>query len=581
MFGPLQRLFRHPREVRLWYHPHYRLPLAASEQSLGLDSRRPDDVLHFLLAKKVVPATYVLEPQPASYAELQRVHTTEYLESLTQTAALARIYAQAEEELVADHLMRSLRLAVGGTVAAARDTLAHGRANVNLLGGFHHAGKARGGGFCALNDLAVAFRAVRADGFQGQVVVIDLDAHPPDGTADCLHGEAWLGSLSGVSWGAMEGVDETTLPAHTGDDEYLKALDALLKRMPKPELAFVIAGGDVLEGDRLGQLGLSLTGARERDLKVVDALAGVPQVWLPAGGYSTHAWKALAGTVMALTDHSRALIPPAYDPLAERFLSTSERLDPSKLSGGPLMSEEEVAEALGMSRRGEHRLLGYYSKEGLEYALEKFGILEHLRRLGYQQLHIELDSAGTGDRARLKGVDEASGQPVELVQLEVQRKAVAGGNFLFINWLALRNPRAHFSPARPKLPGQDVPGLGLAREMTQMTLLMAKRLTLDGVAFRPSWYHMAYAARYDGSRFHDPKRQGRFEALVRDLRQMNLLDATIAVAEGKVQLNGQPYQWEATEMVHWLEPAHTEADRAQIIEERDRCRFTLTTGSSP
>jgi acetoin utilization deacetylase AcuC-like enzyme len=553
--------------------------LAASEQSLGLDSRRPDDVLHFLLAKKIVPATYVLEPQPASYAELERVHTAEYLESLTHSAALARIYAQAEEEVVADHLLRSLRLAVGGTVSAARDALAHRRANVNLLGGFHHAGKARGGGFCAINDLAVAFRAVRADGFDGPVAVIDLDAHPPDGTADCLHGEVWIGSLSGVDWGPLEGVDETVLAKGTGDAEYLKALEALLKRMPPPKLAFVLAGGDVLEGDRLGQLSLSLSGVRDRDLRVADALGDVPQVWLPAGGYSTHAWKALAGTVMALTDHTGALIPPEYDPLAERFLSTSERLDPSKLSGGPLISEDEVAEALGMAKRGERRLLGYYSKEGIEYALEKFGILGHLRRLGYAELQIEIDAAGTGDRARLKGLDETTRQPVELVQLEVQRKQVAGGNFLFINWLALRNPRAHFSAARPKLPGQDVPGLGLAREMTQMLLLMAKRLTLDGVAFRPSWYHMAYAARYDGSRFHDPARQGRFEALVRDLRAMNLLDATTAVAEGKVALDGKPYQWEAEEMVHWLDPRHSESDRAAIVLERDRCKFTVATAA--
>jgi len=579
MFEAIKRLLRHPRDIRVWYHPDYRLPLAASEQSLGLDSRRPDDALHFLIAQKIVPSTYVLEPRPASYLDLERVHGKEYLESLTRSAALAQIYAQAEEEVVVDELMRSLRLATGGTVAAARDTLAHRRVNVNLLGGFHHAGKSRGGGFCAINDIAVAFRAVRSDGFNGPVAIIDLDAHPPDGTAECLQGEAWLGSLSGVSWGPLEGVDETVLPPHTGDAEYLTALEALLKRMPKPELAFVLAGGDVLGGDRLGLLGLSLAGVRERDLKVAEALGDCPSVWLPAGGYSPHAWKVLAGTVMALTDKSHAPIPPDYDPLAARFLSTSERLDPSKLSGGPLLTDVEVAEALGMSHRTERRLLGYYSREGIEYALERFGILTHLRRLGYGALHVEIDSAGTGDRARLRGVDETTHQPVLLIELEVERKRAAGGTFLFINWLALRNPRAHFSAQRPKLPGQEVPGLGLAKEMTQMLVLMARRLTLDGVAFRPSWYHMAYAARYDGSRFANPQRQGRFEALVRDLRELPLLDATQAVASGRVLLDGQPYQWEAEEMVQWLDPKHTESDREAIAAERERCHFTLTAAT--
>src|SRR3989441_2002447 len=80
-----------------------------------------------------------------------------------------------------------------------------------------------------------------------------------------------------------------------GDAEYLGALDALLGRMPEAGLAFVLAGGDVLAGDALGRLALSLDGARERDLRGADALFRVPRVWLPAGGYGPDAWKLLAG----------------------------------------------------------------------------------------------------------------------------------------------------------------------------------------------------------------------------------------------------------------------------------------------
>src|SRR5581483_1098198 len=90
------------------------------------------------------------------------------------------------------------------------------------------------------------------------------------------------------------------LPKGSGDGPYLDALDGLLKDLPPVELAFVLAGGDVLTGDKLGTLGLSVAGARARDLRVVSRLDGVPQVWLPAGGYSPHAWKVLAGTGLAL-----------------------------------------------------------------------------------------------------------------------------------------------------------------------------------------------------------------------------------------------------------------------------------------
>jgi hypothetical protein len=119
-----------------------------------------------------------------------------------------------------------------------------------------------------------------------------------------------------------------------------------------------------------------------------------------------------------------------------------------------------------------------------------------------------------------------------------------------------------------------VPGLGLAREITQLLTLIAQRLNLDGVAFRPSWFHMAWAARHD-ARFVDPARQGRFEALVRDLRALPLLEATRAVAEGRVLLNGQPYTWEPDEMVRWRDDSLRPKDKAQIAAERERCHFTV------
>src|SRR5262249_18731904 len=152
---------------------------------------------------------------------------------------------------------------------------------------------------------------------------------------------------------------------------------------------------------------------------------------------------------------------------------------------------------------------------------------------------------------------------------EVERKELDGSEVLFVNWLSLRNPHAHFSQKRPKLPGQDVPGLGLAQEAAALLALMAERLQLHGVAFRPSWYHMAYAARH-GSRFVDAKRQGRFEALVRDLREVSLLEATRAVAEGRVKLNGEPYAWEADPMVRWLKAEGHPLDAAEVAAERER-----------
>ena len=153
-----------------------------------------------------------------------------------------------------------------------------------------------------------------------------------------------------------------------------------------------------------------------------------------------------------------------------------------------------------------------------------------------------------------------------------------GVEVLYVHWLSLRNPRAQFSEKRPRLPGQEVPGLGLARETATMLARMAIRLGLGGVVYRPAHFHTAYPARYE-FQFVDPERQGRFEALVRDLGDLPLVEATQAISDGRVLMNGQPYQWEADEMAYWLR--ESPADAGEVERERERARFTLVQAPRP
>ena len=76
--------------------------------------------------------------------------------------------------------------------AAVRD----GVTAVNLGGGFHHALRDRGHGFCVFNDVAVAARVLLAEGLIGRALVIDLDVHQGDGTADILEGDARVHTLA-------------------------------------------------------------------------------------------------------------------------------------------------------------------------------------------------------------------------------------------------------------------------------------------------------------------------------------------------------------------------------------------------
>lgn len=546
---------------------------------MGIDPRRADLVAWYLVEWRIIPSSALVRPSQISFTELGLVHTKAYLESLDRPETLARIFGVDPWDVRVEELLSSMRHACGGTTEAARDALARGGAKLNLLGGFHHAFPGKGGGLCALNDIAVAIAVLSSEGFDGAVAVLDLDAHPPDGLAACLADQprCWIGSISGADWGELPGVDETVLPAGSEDAPYLEALEALLARLPACDLAFVIAGGDVLAGDRLGSLAMTPAGQRERELMVRRALEGTPSVWLPGGGYQARqGWRALAGTAMALETGSRAAIPADVDPMRHHFGLIARSLDSAQL-GSPsedhdlTLREEDIEEALGMAPgRRTRRLLGHYSEQGVEHALAAYGILPHLRRLGYDDFEVELDSASAGERLRLHG--HCEGQRHLLQEVVMERRSCEGEPMLFVNWLSLRNPRATFTEQRPQLPGQEVPGLGMAREAGQVLARMAKRLDLAGVSFHPAWFHVAYAGRYH-FRFLDPVIQGHFEALMRDLAHLPLLETTHAIADGRILLHGQPFRWEAGLMAYRF--AAPEGFESQVEQVRDAARFTL------
>jgi hypothetical protein len=259
-------------------------------------------------------------------------------------------------------------------------------------------------------------------------------------------------------------------------------------------------------------------------------------------------------------------VTPA-DPLSARYAEIANAIDPGRLRGDDDGFAMEDLEADLDRRPREAKLVGVYTAAGIEYALERYGILPHLARLGYGRFRVVLDHSTVGDRARLHGF--AAGAEHLLVELVLERRGVAGLELLYVHWLNLRHPLAARTGAL--LPGQDVPGLGLAREVAELLQRVATRLGLAGVAFRPSHYHLAYVAR-SRYRFLDPRRQGRFEALVRDLGALPLAEATKVVADGHVRLDGQPYGWEADEMV---DLAARPADGDVIAAERERARFTV------
>lgn len=244
-------------------------------------------------AEGLVAPSHLHEPERAEVADLARVHTAEYIERILtgsiQAAEERRIGFPWSPALAE----RSVR-AVGGTLAAARQSLASGVA-MNLAGGTHHAFADHGEGYCVFNDVAVATRALQAEGPVRRVAIIDLDVHQGNGTHAIFAGDpdVFTFSMHGARnypFRKVPGVVDVELADGTGDDPYLEALDqhlpAVLARA-QPDLVFYLAGADPHEGDRLGRLALTHDGLARRDHMVLAACreVGIPVAITIAGGY--------------------------------------------------------------------------------------------------------------------------------------------------------------------------------------------------------------------------------------------------------------------------------------------------------
>lgn len=232
-------------------------------------------------------------PAPATREQLIRVHEAGYVD-----AVLARAVPPAVERRIGlpvdDGVARRALLANGGTLLTARLALRHGIA-CNTAGGSHHARRETGAGFCVFNDVAVAIRALQAEGAIERALIVDLDVHQGDGTAEIFAGDASVFTLS-VHCGAnfplrKEASDlDIDLPPETGDEAYLEALapalDAAIKAGPF-DIVFYNAGVDVHGADRLGRLALGDQGIARRDALVIQLARalGLPLAGVIGGGY--------------------------------------------------------------------------------------------------------------------------------------------------------------------------------------------------------------------------------------------------------------------------------------------------------
>lgn len=547
--GLRQRLRRFEARVRgepavLVYSQAYQHELPSG---VPADALRGERILTALVREGLIGREAVVTPTIAALAKLERIHDPAYVGALASPAVIEATFGVSLPPGLAERVVELQRLMTGGTLLAARAARRRHKLAINLGGGLHHAHRDRGEGFCLINDIAVAIAELRSRAFVEPIAVIDLDLHDGDGTRSIYADDpsVWTLSIHNNHWGKTEAVSSTAIALGEAveDDIYLQALREHLPAMldrHRPRLVFYLAGCDPAADDPLGDWKISDAGMLARDRYVLAELRarGIESiVWLLAGGYGSGAWRHSArGLIAGLGGPDDPVLPSTESISLSRYRHLAQVIDPAQLSGlvpGELhFDESDLFGAAPDPQQRAAKLLGYYTPGGVEFALERFGLLERLRALGFDP-RVELDlHPESGDTVRIWGDDSTNYLLIE-VRVARDRRTVPGMELLRIEWMLLQNPRLSWSAGRMPLPGQRHPGLRMFEDIAIVMLLVCERLHLDGIVVVPSHYHVA--SRWHGSMcFLDPRDEGRFRALERLLGPLPLLEASTAVELGRV-----------------------------------------------
>ncbi len=236
----------------------------------------------------------LVEPVAATDEDLSRVHCPDYIQRMSLGNPGEQEMRRIGFPWSAQMVERSRRSS-GATMLALESAIADGTIAVNLAGGTHHAAYDRGGGYCVFNDSVIAARYVQAKKIAKKILIVDLDVHQGNGTAELCRSDPSIFTFSihaEKNYPAIKPASDLDVPLRnqTGDAEYLDSLAYFLPiamQRSEPDAVIYLAGADPYKEDRLGYLSLSAVALAERDRFVIQSCraAGLPMAISMAGGY--------------------------------------------------------------------------------------------------------------------------------------------------------------------------------------------------------------------------------------------------------------------------------------------------------
>jgi len=234
------------------------------------------------------------QPDFPDQDHILRVHTQKYYDDLLNLTLSPRTARKIGFPLSKELVNREVIIA-DGTIKGCEYALENG-VSMNIAGGTHHAYTDHGEAFCLFNDQAIGARYLQYKKLAHKVLIVDLDVHQGNGTAEIFQGDAsvFTFSMHGKNnYPFKKEVSDLDIPLenNTQDDEYLSILNRTLSKLinqEKPEFIFYLSGVDIIETDKLGKLGLSVKGCRQRDAIVLEIChqLQIPIQCSMGGGYS-------------------------------------------------------------------------------------------------------------------------------------------------------------------------------------------------------------------------------------------------------------------------------------------------------
>ncbi len=277
--------------LKVAYHPIYKHPLPNGHRFPMIKYELlPQQLLH----EGTCETDSFFEPQIAEQQHILMAHTEDYVLRL-QNLQLKPSEVRKIGFPLSNELVQRECIIADGTIKGCEYALEHGIA-MNIAGGTHHAYTNRGEAFCMLNDQAIGARYLLNQKLAHKILIADLDVHQGNGTAEIFKNDDSVFTFSMHGKGNYPFKKEQSdmdIPLEKGTDDptYLQILRSTFPRLideVQPDFIFYLSGVDVVATDKLGTLGMTLEGCKERDRFVLDTCNqnGIPVQCSMGGGYS-------------------------------------------------------------------------------------------------------------------------------------------------------------------------------------------------------------------------------------------------------------------------------------------------------